>query len=72
MHREERIYVICDQCGRPTPTGLVLDSETVPDPGRAFAENRTNCRLCGHWIVWGHTKVLTETVVLQRFGKLPE
>lgn len=69
---EERIYVVCQKCGRPVPTGLVIEPLTFEQARETFAGNRTRCESCGTWTVWRHTKVWPESVVLQRFGKLPE
>lgn len=69
---DERIYVLCDRCGKPVPSGLIIDTDTLPQASQTFAENRTICPLCGNWIVWGNTKVWPASVVQQRYGKLPE
>lgn len=68
---EERVFVACDQCGRPVPTGLFIDPSTLAETQDRFGENRTKCPTCDHWIVWSRTRIWPESVVLQRFGKLP-
>jgi len=68
---EERIYVACDRCGRPVSTGVFLEPEALQSPENRLGENRTCCPYCGRWVVWGKTKIWPESVVQQRFGKLP-
>ena len=68
---EERIYVACDKCGRPVSTGVVMDPAALQAPDNHLGENRTFCPACGHWIVWGKTKIWPESTVQQRFGKIP-
>ena len=68
---EERIYVACDQCGRPVSTGVIVDPKVLDAPDNRLGENRTRCPTCDHWIVWGKTKIWPESIVHQRFGKLP-
>jgi len=69
---DERIYVLCEKCGRPVPSGLIIDPATFRETFETFAGNRTRCPSCGNWTIWRGAKLWPESVVIQRFGKLPE
>ena len=69
---EERVYVLCTRCAHLVPTGQFIDPDVLPSKIDRLSENRTLCQVCGNWVVWSKTKVWPASVVLQRYGKLPE
>ena len=50
----ELIYVVCDKCNEPIPTGIAADVSRMN--GRRFGNNRTHCTSCVHMIVWSKAK----------------
>ena len=65
----ENIYVICDQCHKPTASGIAIDLATLADISNAFSNNRTKCQDCGNMILWGKATLCPESVVHEKFPK---
>ena len=64
----EPIYLVCDSCKKPTPSGIGADPATLA--ANMFRNNTTNCTHCGHIILWSKAELWPLSVVRERFPGL--
>lgn len=62
----EPIYVVCDKCGKPTPSGIAADIKTIQDPTNVFSDNVTTCQFCGHPNLWSKAELWPESLAKQK------
>jgi len=68
----EPVYLVCDKCEKPTPSGIAGDPATMADKSNAFSNNRSRCTHCGNIILWSKAELWPESVIRERFpGYLP-
>jgi hypothetical protein len=60
----ELIYVVCDKCHEPIPSGIAADPSTMN--GRKFGNNRTHCTSCGHMILWSKAELWPKSLALAK------
>ena len=59
----EPIYVVCQRCAQPVPTGMEADIVGLTNPGHALLQTRTTCSECGQQIVWARSAIWPESVL---------
>jgi hypothetical protein len=57
----ERVYVYCDTCKRPVPTGLSIDPEALKTA--TIRNNVTVCAVCGSKNLWSKAELWPESLV---------
>jgi len=63
----ELIYVVCDQCGRPFPSGVAATMEALESG--TFRNNKSQCSHCGNMVLWSKAEVWPESVLREKFPK---
>ena len=63
----ETVYVVCDKCNKPTPSGLAADPATLADPSNTMRNNQTQCKHCGNMVLWSKAELWPESVARERF-----
>ena len=63
----ELVYLICNVCGKPTPSGIAADPETLANTSNTFRDNVTECSICGNPILWSKAELWPESVVKEHF-----
>lgn len=62
------VYVVCDKCGKPMPSGIAADDATLADTSNTFRNNQTQRPSCGHMVLWSKAELWPESVVKEQFG----
>ena len=66
----ESVYVVCDHCGKPCPSGMAADTATLADTSNRFRNNQTQCAHCGTMILWSKAELWPKSVARERFPEL--
>lgn len=62
----EKLWVVCDRCGKPTPSGVSADPTEAQKPNWIFRNNMTQCpnpSCKGHMILWSKAEIWPESQI---------